>query len=158
MQRSHTKLKFLARGLKIEEIFKPFSLTPPSTLRSRNNGPVPPWCLQCFLVLFLLTSYYRRRGIPSILTPGAPSPLFTPVSMPRPSLPLDHPHFDVARRVNTLVVTSKPNLPNPGHGYGFGAGDFHSTRTWHLPTHAGSQTHDEPYALLFRDHCKLPLS
>ena len=29
----------------------------------------------------------------------------------------------------TLVVTSKPNPPNPGHGYGFWAGDFHSTRT-----------------------------
>ncbi len=54
---------------------------------------------QCFYVCFLLTSYYRRRGIPSISMPGALSPSFTPISTPRPSLPLDHSHFDVVKRV-----------------------------------------------------------
>jgi len=73
----------------------------------------------CSVFYFLLTSYYRRRGISSISTPGAPSPLIHSCFDTKTLPPPRSPHFDVARRVNTLVVTSKPN---PGHGYGFGVG------------------------------------
>ena len=44
-------------------------------------------------------------------------------------------HFRRGKEGEALVVTSKPNPPNPGHGYGFRAGDFHSTRTRTCPTH-----------------------
>ena len=44
-------------------------------------------------------------------------------------------HFRRGKEGETLVVTLKPNPPNPGHGYGFRAGDFHSTRTRTCPTH-----------------------
>jgi len=73
----------------------------------------------CSVFYSLLTSYYRRRGISSISTPGAPSPLIHSCFDTKTLPPPRSPHFDVARRVNTLVVTSKPN---PGHGYGFGVG------------------------------------
>src|SRR6266545_1779155 len=61
-------------------------------------------------------------------------------------------HFDVPRREfppprhvkhpflcgqegKTLIVTSKQNLPNLGHRYGFWAGDSHHTHTNICPTH-----------------------
>src|SRR6266545_6194844 len=44
-------------------------------------------------------------------------------------------HFRHGKEGETLIVTSKPNPPNPGHGYGFWAGDFHSTHTRTRPTH-----------------------
>src|SRR6266540_6526924 len=44
-------------------------------------------------------------------------------------------HFRHGKEGETLVVTSKPNPPNPGHGYGFRVGDFHSTHTRTRPIH-----------------------
>src|SRR6266540_4969999 len=59
----------------------------------------------------------------------SPRPIFDAARRVSPLLVILNTHFDVARRVNTLVVTSKPNPPYPGHRYGFWAGDPHSTRT-----------------------------
>src|SRR6266568_4321295 len=62
------------------------------TTSKREGG-----CTRCtcnvFIFYFLLTSYYRRRGIPSISTPGALSPLvhscFNTTTLPPPQ----SPHF-----------------------------------------------------------------
>ena len=64
----------------------------------------------------------------------SPRPIFDVARRMSPLLVMLNTHFDVARRVNTLVVTSKPNPPYPGHGYGFWAGDPNSTRTRTRPT------------------------
>ncbi len=59
----------------------------------------------------------------------SPRPIFDVARRVSPLLVMSNTHFAVARRVNTLVVTSKPNPPYPGHRYGFWAGDPNSTRT-----------------------------
>src|SRR6266545_4590364 len=63
-----------------------------------------------------------------------PRPIFNAARRVSPLLVMSNTHFDMARRVNTLVVTSKPNPPYPGHGYGFWTGDPNSTRTCTHPT------------------------
>ena len=86
-----------------------------------------------FYDCFLLTSYYRRRGIPSISMPGPLSPSFTPVSTPRPSLPLDHSRFDVARRINPS--SSCRNQTRQTWGTGMGLGRVTSTRPVPIPAY-----------------------
>src|SRR6266545_3323423 len=66
---------------------------------SKREGGRTRCAHSVFYVCFLLTSYYRRRGIPSISMPGALSPSFTPILTPRPSLSLDHSRFDMVKRV-----------------------------------------------------------
>src|SRR6266581_1360728 len=58
---------------------------------SKQEGRCTRCACNVFIFYFLLTSYYRRRGIPSISMPGAPSPLvhscFDATTLPSPQSP-----------------------------------------------------------------------
>ncbi len=103
-----------------------------------NIENTPTWmCFRCLAASSLHSLMLDTKNTPPrcvLCVQHSPRPIFNAARRVSPLLVMLNTHFDVARRVNTLIVTSKPNPPYLGHGYGFWAGDPNSTRIHTRPT------------------------